>query len=81
MLLTKGFSRLPRLGHQKEAGVFTTGSTLVDSLSDNPAAKLTAQEIMERIQRAELARAVAPSPAPAAAQGCPGGASVAAASA
>jgi len=27
--------------HQKEAGVFTTVSGLVDQLSDNPAAKLT----------------------------------------
>jgi hypothetical protein len=37
--------------HQKEAGVFTTVSTLVDTLSDNPAAKLTAQEITERVQQ------------------------------
>jgi hypothetical protein len=42
--------------HQKEAGVFTTVSTLVDTLSDNPAAKLTAQEILERIQRAQQPR-------------------------
>jgi hypothetical protein len=41
------------MGHQKEAGVFTTVSVLVDSLSDNPAAKVTAQEILERVQRAE----------------------------
>ncbi len=46
------------MGHQKEAGVFTTVSTLVDSLSDNPAAKVTAQEIMERVQRAEEQRVV-----------------------
>lgn len=36
--------------HQKEAGVFTTVSTLVDTLSDNPAARLTVQEILERLQ-------------------------------
>lgn len=36
--------------HQKEAGVFATVSTLVDALTDNPAAKLTAQEIAERVQ-------------------------------
>ncbi len=46
------------MGHQKEAGVFTTVSTLVDSLSDNPAAKLTAQEILERVERAEQSRPV-----------------------
>ena len=42
--------------HQKEAGVFTTVSTLVDTLTDNPAAKLTAQEIAERVNAA-VARA------------------------
>ncbi len=31
--------------HQKEAGVFTTVSGLVEQLSDNPAARMTAQEI------------------------------------
>jgi hypothetical protein len=52
--------------HQKEAGVFATVSALVDRLSDNPAAKVTAQEIMERLQRAQQARPVAPAvPAPA----------------
>jgi hypothetical protein len=35
--------------HQKEAGVFATVPTLVDTLSDNPAAKFTAQEILLRI--------------------------------
>ncbi len=61
--------------HQKEAGVFTTVSTLVDQLCDNPAAKLTAQEIVERLQRAQQARPVTatapsvPTPAP----GCPSG--------
>jgi len=39
--------------HQKEAGVFTTVPTLVDRLSDNPAAKMTAQEIFERLQRSQ----------------------------
>jgi|WetSurMetagenome_2_1015567.scaffolds.fasta_scaffold130785_1 hypothetical protein len=43
--------------HQKEAGVFTTVSTLVDNLSDNPAAKLTAREILERVQRSQEQRA------------------------
>jgi hypothetical protein len=45
--------------HQKEAGVFTIVSTLVDCLSDNPAAKLTAQEILERVQRSQEQRATA----------------------
>ena len=39
--------------HQKEAGVFTTVSTLVDALTDNPAAKLTAQEIAERVKKTQ----------------------------
>jgi hypothetical protein len=44
--------------HQKEAGVFATVSDLVDELSDNPAARLTAREIAERIARAtEIAKA------------------------
>ncbi len=38
--------------HQKEAGVFATVSTLVDQLSDNPAAKMTAQAIAERVKSA-----------------------------
>ena len=41
------------MDHQKEAGVFSTVSTLVDQLSDNPAAKMTAQEIAERVRRAQ----------------------------
>jgi len=41
--------------HQKEAGVFTTIAALVDQVSDNPAAKLTAQEIAERVRRAGAA--------------------------
>lgn len=39
--------------NQKAAGVFTVVSGLVDELSDNPAAKLTAQEILERIQKTQ----------------------------
>ena len=38
--------------HQKEAGVFTTVAGLVENLSDNEAAKLTAQEIAERVRLA-----------------------------
>jgi hypothetical protein len=47
------------MDHQKEAGVFTTVATLVDNLSDNPAAKLTAQEIAERLRKAQQPAAVA----------------------
>lgn len=39
--------------HQKDAGVFATMAGLVDQLSDNPAAKMTAQEIIERVSRAQ----------------------------
>jgi len=39
--------------------VFTTVSTLVENLSGNPAAKLTAQEILERVQRSQQQAAVA----------------------
>ena len=41
------------MDHQKEAGVFTTVSGLVEQLSDNPAARLTAQEIAQRLQQAQ----------------------------
>src|SRR5512136_1997750 len=41
------------MDHQKEAGVFNTVSALVDQLSDNPAAKMTAQEIAQRVQQAQ----------------------------
>ncbi len=34
--------------HQKEAGVFATVSGMVDQLSDNPAAKMTVQEIAQQ---------------------------------
>jgi glycerol-3-phosphate dehydrogenase len=39
--------------HQKEAGVFTTVSGLVDQLTDNPAAEAVAREIAERVRRAQ----------------------------
>ncbi len=41
---------------QKEAGVFATVSTMVDQLSDNPAAKVAAQEMADRLKQAESAR-------------------------
>ena len=41
------------MAHQKEAGVFTTVAGLVDNLTDNPAAKLTAQEIAARVKLAQ----------------------------
>ena len=44
------------MDHQKEAGVFTTVSGLVEQLSDNPAAKMTAQEIAQRVQQAQSQR-------------------------
>jgi hypothetical protein len=42
--------------HQREAGVLATVSQLVDQLSDNPAARLTAQEIAERVRQAQQQR-------------------------
>ncbi len=48
------------MDHQKEAGVFTTVSGLVEQLSDNPAAKMTAQEIAQRVQQAQQQRAAQP---------------------
>jgi hypothetical protein len=39
--------------HQKAAGVFTTVAELVDQVSDNPAARMTAAEIRERLARAQ----------------------------
>ena len=44
------------MDHQKEAGVFTAVSALVDQVSDNPAAKMTAQEIAQRVQQAQQQR-------------------------
>ena len=40
------------MDHQKEAGVFSTVAGLVDQLSDNPAAKMAAQEIAGRANSA-----------------------------
>jgi hypothetical protein len=40
------------MDHQKEAGVFATVSELVDQFTDNPAARVTAQEIAERLRLA-----------------------------
>jgi hypothetical protein len=45
--------------HQKEAGVFSTVAGLVDQFSDNPAAKMTAQEILERVKGASTRAASA----------------------
>jgi hypothetical protein len=42
--------------HQKEAGVFTIVSDLVEQVSDNPAARMTAQEIADRVRRAQQQR-------------------------
>ena len=39
------------MDHQKEASVFATVSALVDQVSDNPAARMTAQEIAERVRQ------------------------------
>ena len=47
------------MDHQREAGAFTTVSSLVEQLSDNPAAKMAAQEIAERAQKAMGEQAVA----------------------
>ena len=44
--------------HQKEAGVFAAVSDLVDQVSDNPAAKVTAEGIAKRAQQAQQQRAV-----------------------
>ena len=44
------------MDHQKEAGVFATVSDLVDQLADNPAAKITAQEIAQRVEQAQQQR-------------------------
>ncbi|HWQ91882.1 MAG TPA: hypothetical protein VN673_09440 [Clostridia bacterium] len=43
--------------HQKEAGVFVTVARLVEELTDNPAARMTAQEIAERVQKARQSQA------------------------
>jgi hypothetical protein len=41
------------MDHQREAGVLGTVSDLVETVSDNPAARLTAQEIMQRVLAAQ----------------------------
>jgi hypothetical protein len=41
------------MDHQREAGVFGTVSDLVESVSDNPAARMTAQEILQRVLAAQ----------------------------
>jgi len=41
------------MDHQQEAGVFNTVSALVEDLSDNPAARMTAQEIAQGVQQAQ----------------------------
>ncbi len=41
------------MDHQREAGVFTTVSDLVEQLTDNPAAKMAAQDIAQRVQRSQ----------------------------
>ncbi len=43
---------------QPESGVFATVPTLVDRVSDNPAARIAAQEIAERVELASQALAV-----------------------
>lgn len=41
------------MDHQKGAGVFSTVTELVDQFSDNPAARMTAEEIADRVRRAQ----------------------------
>jgi hypothetical protein len=41
------------MDHQREAGILGTVSDLVESVSDNPAARMTAQEIMQRVLAAQ----------------------------
>jgi len=49
------------MDHQREAGVLGTVSDLVENVSDNPAARMTAQEIMQRVLAAQQ-RASNPTP-------------------
>ncbi len=42
-----------QMEHQKETGEFYTASSLVDQLTDNPAAEAVAREIAERVKRAQ----------------------------
>ena len=46
-------SRLSAICQYQEPTRSDPFTTLVDTLSDNPAAKLTAQEILDRAQRSE----------------------------
>ena len=39
--------------HRKESGVFTTVTSLVNTPTDNSAAKLAAEETLERVQQAQ----------------------------
>jgi hypothetical protein len=48
------------MGHQREAGVFNAVSSLVEEFSDNPAARMTAQEIAERVRLAQQQQAAMP---------------------
>jgi len=48
------------MDHQREAGVFSTVSDLVESVSDNPAARMTAQEILQRVLAAQQQRSGSP---------------------
>jgi len=41
------------MGHQKEAGVFAAVTELVEQFTDNPAARVTAQEIAERLRQVQ----------------------------
>ena len=45
------------MDHQKEAGVFATVSELVDQVADNPAAKMAAQGILDRVGSANAKEA------------------------
>jgi hypothetical protein len=40
--------------HQRAAGVFTTVADLVDQVSDNPAARMTAAEIRARVEQGRV---------------------------
>jgi hypothetical protein len=53
------------MDHQREAGVFTTVSDLVEQLTDNPAARMAAQDIASRVQRSQRPAAPVQAAAPA----------------
>lgn len=50
------------MDHQREAGVLSTVSDLVETVSDNPAARMTAQEILQRVLLAQQQRGSVPAP-------------------